>query len=322
MSIFRLGLIAIGAAMLTAPIPGAAQPQLDAPATPTVAQTGSAHYRFERFNVPSADGKRMYDIQVGIPKRSVPARGFPVVYMLDGGAAIDALDEPLLARLDQGGSPPVLVAIGYAGHPRFDTDARAFDYTPADAAKAQVVDDRGRPGGGASAFLALIETGIKPRVRKLVRIDRRRQTLWGHSYGGLLVVHAATGKHADFQQFAAADPALWWNYGSALRGAQAFAAQKAHRPRSISIMVGGSEQPSGNARPGMRGAMRLSVPASAIRVLAEKLGASGHHIRFARCEGVSHGAMFRISLVRSLLDVATNAESIDALSCPADAPPL
>ncbi|WP_260928054.1 alpha/beta hydrolase [Novosphingobium sp. 9] len=305
----------LGIAAALAACAAGAQPRLTAQTGPTVVEAGSAVYRFEHFTVPSQDGKRHYDIEVGIPKRPAPLRGYPAVYMLDGGAAIEALSEDLLKRLDAGGDPPVLVTIGYVGQPRFDVKARAYDYTPPDPSKPDVTDDQNRPGGGAADFLHLLRKSIRPQVARLVRVDRHRQTLWGHSYGGLFVVYAATLRHSGFQSFAAADPALWWNYGSGLRTAQAFAAHRQGPPRHISIMVGTNEMGPRPGRPPRVNPMRTSVPPNAARDLAERLRASGQDVGFAQCAGAGHGDMFRISLVRTLRNVAAHE---GALSCDVD----
>lgn len=61
--------------------------------------------------------------------QSPPAAGYPVLYMLDGNAVMDKLDDAFLQQLFAG-SPPVIVAIGYQTALPFDTAARAWDYTP------------------------------------------------------------------------------------------------------------------------------------------------------------------------------------------------
>lgn len=315
MRISRAVLACVGAAAGLAAGGAGAQPRLTAQAGPTVIETGSAYYRFERFAVASRDGRRHYDVRVGIPRRPAPRGGFAAVYMLDGGAAVEVLDEALLARLEAAGHPPVLVAIGYVGQPRFDVVARAYDDTPPDHSTPDVRDDQGRPGGGADAFLRLIERRIRPVVSRMVALDRRRQRLWGHSYGGLFVLHAAMARHSGFSLFAAADPALWWNYGSGLRAAEAFAGRRSARPRAFSIMVGADE---GAARPGRTAPahpMRRSVPSGAARDLARRLEAGGHRVGFAQCPGAGHGAMFRIGLVRTLLDASRAAPAGESPSC-------
>ena len=294
----------LGATLAFAAGGAAAQPRLTAQAGPTVAESGSAFYRFKRQTVDSEDGKRHYDVVVGVPVRRSPPHGFAAVYMLDGGAAIETLDEDLLGRLDASDDPPVLVAIGYVGQPRFDVIARAYDDTPPDPATPGAVDDQGRPGGGAAGFLRMIETRIKPLVARQANIDPRRQTLWGHSYGGLFVLYAASRYDPGFRFFSSADPALWWNYGSGLRAVEAFAAKRPKWPRTFSIMVGTNEMASRPGKPARLNSMRASVPPDAARELARQLNGAGYSVRFLQCPGADHGDMFRISLIRTLLDVA------------------
>lgn len=64
-----------------------------------------------------------------MPDKAPPAAGYPVLYMLDGNAVMDKLDDAFLQQLFAG-SPPVIVAIGYQTALPFDTAARAWDYTP------------------------------------------------------------------------------------------------------------------------------------------------------------------------------------------------
>ena len=54
----------------------------------TLVERGSAHYRFEHFELASADGQRHYRVRLGIPRRAAPASGYPVLYLLGLGAEI------------------------------------------------------------------------------------------------------------------------------------------------------------------------------------------------------------------------------------------
>ena len=140
----------------------------------TLAATGSAHYRFERLNVDSPDGQRHYRLDIGIPRNAAPATGYPVMYLLDGNNALAELQDSWLGELDAGAAP-LLVMIGYDIDGTYDGEQRTRDYT----------------GDTASAFLTTIETRIKPKVRANWSVDPKRQTLWGHSFGGLFVLGVA-----------------------------------------------------------------------------------------------------------------------------------
>lgn len=147
-------------------------------------------YRFSAVDLDSVDGQRHYRLWLGRPLQAPPAAGYPVVWMLDGNAAVGALDESTLRRLADGDAP-LLVAIGYRTPLRIDRAGRTFDYTPASPGQADQRDPlNGLPSGGADAFLDLLRDGMRPAVAAQAPLDTARQTLWGHSYGGLLVLHA------------------------------------------------------------------------------------------------------------------------------------
>ncbi|WP_232729779.1 alpha/beta hydrolase [Herbaspirillum huttiense] len=200
----------------------AAQPDLSRPLGPTIADTGSAWYRFSRFTLGSVDGQRSYRITLGVPLRPPPPQGYPAIVLLDGNAALAAIDEPQLQALQEG-SPPVIVAVGYDTPLRFDVAARAYDYTPPIPA-GQVDDEtsRGRRGGGATVFLDLLQDRILPQVRQQVALDATQLSLWGHSYGGLFVLHTLFTRPGLFSRYIAASPSLWWQGGVILQEEQGF----------------------------------------------------------------------------------------------------
>lgn len=279
-----------------------AKPDLSRPLGPTLADRGSAHYRFDQHEVASVDGQRHYRITLAIPEQAAPRAGYPVLYLLDGNAALGALQDAQLADLAELG-PPVLVFIGYATDLRFDTTARAYDYTPPLPGGEPVIDDiaRGRRGGGADVFLDLLEQRIKPLVQAQAPIDVRRQSLWGHSYGGLLTLHALFTRPASFQRYIAADPSLWWQGGFILKEAQAFMANP--QTFDLTLLTGGALRkppPAGRDEDPQVRARRAAIaalPANAAEQLAGQLAATAHgEVRYRRYPELSHGPMLPASL--------------------------
>ena len=179
-------------------------------------------YRFQTLNFTSADGARGYRVSVGIPQTAPPAGGFPVLFALDGNALPELLSAERLRRLNAD-SPLLLVLVGHAGDLRFDAAARAYDYTPPAADGKPFADalNPARQNGGAAAFLPLLTRQIRPAVARLAPVNPARQTLWGHSYGGLFVLHTLLQQPDAFQQYIAADPSLWWQNGLLLKQADA-----------------------------------------------------------------------------------------------------
>lgn len=279
-----------------------AKPDLSRPLGPTLADRGSAYYRFGQHEVASVDGLRHYRITLAIPEQAAPRAGYPVLYLLDGNAALGALQDAQLADLAERG-PPVLAFIGYATDLRFDVAARAYDYTPPLPGGEPVIDDiaRGRRGGGADVFLDLLEQRIKPLVQAQAPIDGRRQSLWGHSYGGLLTLHALFTRPASFQRYIAADPSLWWQGGFILREAQAFMANP--QTFDLTLLTGGALRkppPAGrddDPQVRARRAAIAALPANAAEQLAGQLAATAHgEVRYRRYPELSHGPMLPASL--------------------------
>lgn len=298
-----LALASLTAAGVLVPSLARAQPDLSRPLGPTIADTGSACYRFERFLLSSADGQRHYRVTVGIPRKSPPAAGHPAIVLLDGNAALAALDEQQLQQLDAA-TPPVIVAIGYDTDLRFDVNARAYDYTP--PVPAGQVDDeaaRGRRGGGADGMLALIEQQVLPRVRGMAPVDAGRLALWGHSYGGLFVLHALFSGSSLFADYIAASPSLWWGRGVILQEEERFRATAPAARRALWLMAGDSERrerpAAGTARAAPPG--RADMPPQALPDLASRLRAvPGLTVDLRIFAGMSHGPMLPASLQPAL----------------------
>ncbi|WP_201546045.1 alpha/beta hydrolase [Psychrobacter sp. H7-1] len=172
------------------------------------------------------------------PSQECLSTATKVLYMLDGNAAIDDLDQETLHALSQAQSSnmaPALVFIGYQTPYRFDVDARAYDYTPplfddtheqkqssANSSKAFQEKGRARLNGGAEQFYELIEQEIKPWVYEQLGNKPTQEAIWGHSYGGLFVLYTLFKHPQSYQQYFSADPSLWWQDGEMTQYWQAF----------------------------------------------------------------------------------------------------
>ena len=153
-----------------------------------------------------------YTLHIAWPAGAAPVAGWPVVYMLDGetfGIAREIMRYQVGAGAEILATPRVLVAIGYPGASR-----RGIDYAP-----EREHSPAGRQGGAAAFRRFLIET-VCPLIATELPIDRRRQTLMGHSLGGLFVLETlyeqrlAGVTHASevpgFETFVASSPSVWW----------------------------------------------------------------------------------------------------------------
>ncbi len=269
-----------------------ARPDPEQPMETSLISRHDLAYGFTHIDLDSADGERHYRLWIGIPKRPAPATGYPALWMLDGNAALGALDGPHLAAL-AAGQAPVLVAVGYPSLQRIERTARTFDYTPTVPGLSEQRDPlTGEPSGGVDRFLDLLTGPMHDRVAAIVPIDRQRQTLWGHSYGGLAVLHALFTRPDRFSDFAVASPSLWWHDGAIIREAQGMSpALGSSRPRVL--LMRGSEEPSSPRGAVAGGAERpLRELAAALRQV------EGVSVQVDRFEGLGHGPMLAASLQR------------------------
>ncbi|BBI61027.1 hypothetical protein HSBAA_23330 [Vreelandella sulfidaeris] len=73
-------------------------------------------------------------------------------------------------------------------------------------------DFQQRPHGGADRFLSFIEGHLKPEINRRFAINTEQEAIFGHSLGGLFVLHALLTQPSSFDRYIAISPSLWW-YG-------------------------------------------------------------------------------------------------------------
>ncbi|MFJ4398132.1 alpha/beta hydrolase [Pseudomonas sp. NPDC089396] len=282
---------------LTAPA-AQAQPEREQKMDTSLLQRQDLAYRFSQLDLDSVDGQRHYRLWIGKPDRPAPAAGYPVLWMLDGNAALGALDRAQLQRLADG-QAPLLVAVGYQTEQRIERTGRTYDYTPALPGQTEQRDPlTGQPSGGVDAFLDLLTQRMRPRVAGVAPIDLQRQTLWGHSYGGLAVLHALFTRPGAFSDYAAASPSLWWHDGAIVREAQGLQ-QRLGDSRPTLLLMRGGEEPS-NPRAPVKG----DVERPARELAADLAKVQGLQVRFERFEGLGHGPMLPASLRKVIEDMS------------------
>ncbi|PWR20719.1 alpha/beta hydrolase [Zavarzinia compransoris] len=297
----RLALGAL-AGLLAAPMARAQQP-----ASPHDRASEPAeiieHERIRRFDFGLPGGAAPWHIQVGLPAGNRPEAGWPVLYLLDGGGMF-----PGAWRHQEKGVGPgaVLVGIGHPGAGRLDMARRTFDFTPATAKEYL----RGRDDtatGGREALLAFIADHLMPRIQAELTVDPARQSLFGHSLGGLFALFALFTRPDLFSTWVAADPSLWWNNGSQVAEAQAFlggvraAGGRLARPARLLV-----ENSSGQGRGGAAHrdpARGSSIPAG--QDLAKALAGVGDFaVYYRRFADLGHGGIIDPGLADTLAFIA------------------
>jgi predicted alpha/beta superfamily hydrolase len=111
----------------------------------------------------------------------------------------------------------IVVAIGYPLTGKlYDARRRSLDLTPPTQSPM--------PGyGGADIFLDFIDNTVRPAVKaRFPQLSCSREALYGHSYGGLLALHALFTRPHSFDCYIASSPSIWWNSRCILHEAKSF----------------------------------------------------------------------------------------------------
>lgn len=243
-----------------------------------------------------AAGGHTHRIMLAVPPAPPPAQGWPVLYMLDGNLSFAPIAQLMRNRFARGPGVPaqgaVVVGLGYAGHSQgqvLDLNARTYDYTP--PAPGPATDTSGRREGGADAFLDFINAAVRPLVERTMRVDATRQTLFGHSYGGLCVLHALFTRPGDFQNYVAASPSVWWRDGYILQSQARFLARRRADAPLLHLSVSQGEReaepPTDPARTAI--ARERRNPEHVHALLDGLRGVPGLDLRFTTFPGADHG---------------------------------
>ena len=254
---------------------------------PAVSQTAPAPYVMERTEVRdivSAAGEP-YRIFIQRPVADAPEQGYSVLYILDGedNFAVAAATSERYSKYarDHGFEAGLIVGIGYAGASR-----RSFDYTPETSLKA---DARGRPVGGARQFRDFIVSDLRPAIEADFPVDPERQTLFGHSYGGLFVLDTLFEVPELFQTYIIASPSIWFGDRAILEKEAPLAEKLASLPaRTVVLTVGERED---RVPPSLAGTGKALSMRDEVEALAGRLDAiDGLTVNLRTFTGESHGS--------------------------------
>jgi len=293
----------------------------------------------------SAINGEPYTLFVSIPFIPAPPGGYPVYYVLDGeayfstaaigslllaenGAVIvgidhDAFNDRTVVEKYSGRKPGDNSPIGMDAASEAHNRLRAHDLT-LPVAPAHRAPDWIEPSlnGGLDDFLKIIEREIKPRIAALVPVDPGNQALYGHSLGGLAVVHALFPEPQAFRSFIASSPSLWWDGDAVLKNEAKFAAAvEAGQAAPRVLITAGGDEPDNSIPPK---AFLDSLPPdkraelapylklrsswsgmiSGTRDLAARLaalnGAEGYKVEYALMMGEDHPTAALVSIGRGL----------------------
>lgn len=234
------------------------------PAMPTQAQPAAPAYTMpstQMFDIKS-DGGETYRIFVSFPQGEPPAGGYPVLYVIDGNAYFASFAETrrLLEYADKG--KVLVVGVGYPTDDAYDA-RRTADFlfpVPTAGPPAQAKSQPNAANTGRDKFLDFLTGKLRTEIGKRYKIDPDRQSLFGHSFGGLFALHALYARPGAFQAIVAASPSLEWNVQDLLREERGFAAKLAEGKITKSsrlMLVAGDQDRDDDPEPARALAARL-----------------------------------------------------------------
>lgn len=267
--------------------------------------------------VSSLSGERLR-VLVWQPPGAVPQAGFPVLYAFDGDDSFGMLSDMAAglapAARRAGLRPAMVVAIGYPPG-EGSVERRMHDLTP--AAESHVMPERpnNQPWpklGGGDIFLETMIRDVKPLIAARFPVDEAAETLFGHSLGGLMALHALITRSASFDRYFVSSPSLWVNDRQALRDMEAFlgAGSPAGARIPMRLTVGSEEETlsawdlRGGGDPAVRErwlrSNRMIGNTQDLAALIGKRGRERLDFRFDMLEGFDHGSARAVAAFRAL----------------------
>jgi hypothetical protein len=310
-------LLAISAAWLT-------QSALAAPASAPAITPADAHVKTPvplfgatQFDLASKISGRTYRIFVYTPLTPAPPSGYPVVFVTDGNGMFP-LAAAQTALMGLAGKGAIIVGIGYPSDDFMrPMMLRYRDLTPVTEDKTLFPTQPPLPeadqGGGSELFYRFIAEELRPAVSAAYPLDAQRQTLYGHSLGGLFVLNVMFKHPESFNNYVASSPSIWWDNKSVLKGESSFLAKAKRAKQRIRVLicVGAKEQdPYSQAPPGNLPLSEVNKKVAEARMvdnahdLAQRLSKAGANsgfvVRFQDFSAEDHLTVVPASISRAL----------------------
>jgi predicted alpha/beta superfamily hydrolase len=204
-----LAMVALAAPALaqekSAPVPGYTMPQ-------TVT-----------WDMKAAHGQT-YRIFVSFPKGAPPEGGYPVLYVLDGNALFASFAETRRMMEWSPGDKAIVVGVGYPTDEAYDV-RRIDDFTGAPTTSGAYAKFAKEKSGGWDRFLDFLTGELRSEIGRRYKTNPDRQSLFGHSLGGLFALHALYARPGAFHAIIAASPSIFWHEALTLKEERDFTAR-------------------------------------------------------------------------------------------------
>ncbi len=199
---------------------------------PPVARASSGLDGAERLTLQSKALAEERVLAVVTPASYASGQGrYPVLYLTDAEAQLGHA-RATAEFLAGNGLMPEVILVGILN------THRTRDLTPTRGTSAERTDYP--TAGGGESFLDFLERELAPSIDARYRTFPLR-LFAGHSFGGLLGIHALLSRPGLFQAVVAASPSLGWDDGLLLREARALKAGAGPVPKGLYVTLGEKE---------------------------------------------------------------------------------
>lgn len=162
------------------------------------------------------------------PPAEPPPQGWPALWLLDGnaviGTAVDAMRAQAFWPAGTNVGWGALIAVGYPTGDAYDPFRRSWDLGPPPGRTYPPFHQGGpkvRTGGGGEMARFILED-VMPFLADYTLLDSGRQSLFGHSFGGLFTLWLLFTRPDAFRTWIAASPAITWEDSALLQYLEGF----------------------------------------------------------------------------------------------------
>jgi len=233
----------LGASLLALALPPAGAAEAAGDPAPAAAYS---LLETEVWDMAAAHGET-YRIYISRPPGEAPAGGYPVLYVLDGNALFAGFAETRRIQSVQsaaGLDKMIIVGVGYPGDRPYDP-RRMGDFTAPIASPALKAVYKDYPAGNRDRFLSFLLDRVRPEIARRYAVHPVRQTLYGHSLGGLFALHVLYSHPGAFHTIIAASSSIWWDDQAILSEEAAFKSRLEKEPaigRGTRLLIVAGEQ--------------------------------------------------------------------------------
>lgn len=272
----------------------------------TCAQSDAVRNDVAAFEIPGSEVRmvrsellgRRYFAYVKLPRSYADEknkdRTYPVIYLNDGPYTFQVASGLTHLSMSSGAiEEAIVVGISFAEGENGQA-SRTRDMTPTRSDEFE-----GTETGGAADYLRFLKSEFFPHIERAYRIDPKRRTLVGQSFGGLFGIYTLLTEPELFETYILTSSSIWYDNGALFDLEVQYAQAHSRLPAKVFLAVGEFESPvyEGTTNE-MVDQQRAFVAAlesrnyDGLQLKSEIIAGTGHHTTFPF--GLGRGLMWAL----------------------------